>query len=233
MTLKKYAAPTSIVILSSVLLSLLLVLINRPHSAGTILLFLSIGFSASLLIFMAWSKLKNAYNKSLLRNELSRSINSILHYKSCGIPSISAIDKVLSTVEVPELKISLGLIKSRFILGEIPETASRIQTIDDVISGPGKNKIFAEPGELRQIIDSHELAVGEKLSSLEAKSQRNATINMFVSTILPSFIIFAFIGSTIISGSSPSILSFSIIMLAVLPVAYALSYAELSKGLLG
>lgn len=228
----RYAAQACTLLLSSLLLASCFILINGSYSASAVLLFLSVGFSASLLIFIIWRKLKNAYKKKIFIDELFRSADSILHYKSCGMPSVSAISKTISSAETPELKASLELIRSQFILGEIPDPAPQANGIDDIISEAGKGSIFAGPGELRHVVDSHELALGEKLSSLEAKSQRNATINMFVSTILPSFIIFAFIGSTIISGSAPSLLFFSIIMLAILPVAYALSYAELSRGLL-
>lgn len=49
---------------------------------------------------------------------------------------------------------------------------------------------------------------------------------MFVSTVLPSFIVFAFIGSAIISDSAPSILPLEMALLVALPVVYAVSMSR-------
>jgi hypothetical protein len=63
--------------------------------------------------------------------------------------------------------------------------------------------------------------VKEKASQVEPLLQRDATINMFISTIAPSFVILAFIGSSILS--TPSIIFLSFMLLSILPVLYAIS----------
>jgi hypothetical protein len=51
---------------------------------------------------------------------------------------------------------------------------------------------------------------------------------MFFSAVGPSFVIFAFVGESIVGGRG-SILPFSLIMLGVMPVAYAAVKAKMER----
>ncbi|MCL5100355.1 MAG: hypothetical protein M1122_00145 [Candidatus Marsarchaeota archaeon] len=69
-------------------------------------------------------------------------------------------------------------------------------------------------------IDKHELELKDKISKMKGSLQGHATINMFIATVLPSFIVFSFVGSAIISGYSNLIL-ISIALMIILPSVYA------------
>ena len=60
---------------------------------------------------------------------------------------------------------------------------------------------------------------------------RYATCSMFVSTIAPSFVIFSFIGSLLISQSASSIEFMSIALIAVIPIAYSIINSMSSVGI--
>ena len=55
-----------------------------------------------------------------------------------------------------------------------------------------------------------------------------STLSMFFSAVGPSFVIFAFVGESIVGGRG-SILPFALVMLGVMPVAYALVKARMER----
>ncbi|MGC8538656.1 MAG: hypothetical protein ACP5MK_02195 [Candidatus Micrarchaeia archaeon] len=76
--------------------------------------------------------------------------------------------------------------------------------------------------EIRELLDSYE---SNEHPTLEASMQRYSTVNMFISTILPIFIMFIFIGSSIISQSGINKVEFSLIILTFIPAFYAVGNA--------
>jgi hypothetical protein len=64
---------------------------------------------------------------------------------------------------------------------------------------------------------------------VEASAQRYALVNMFVSTIVPSFMVFAFIGTTILSQANFSMLPFSVSLVIFIPLSYAIGNSLLSR----
>lgn len=66
----------------------------------------------------------------------------------------------------------------------------------------------------------------------EESTQRYATFNMFVSTVVPSFMIFAFIGSSILSRSSFSVAAFASVLLLGVPLLYSLGSMLMWRRLL-
>jgi len=81
------------------------------------------------------------------------------------------------------------------------------------------------------VIESYKNKQNASVSGLEASIQRNSTINMFISSVAPSFIIFMFIGNLVISGNY-NILAIAIILLFMLPLAYAIGNAVFMRRLL-
>jgi hypothetical protein len=87
----------------------------------------------------------------------------------------------------------------------------------------------ADPGD---IVRKSVLFSGLKRAEMEESAQRYATINMFISTILPSFLVFAFVGNSVLSGTGFSTFLFSITFLIMVPLAYAFGNAFMWKRLL-
>lgn len=171
-------------------------------------------FSVVLLLY---NQLTAISNKSRYDSELTRTLQLLLHFKASGLPILSSLDKAAEYAKLPSLKRSLSNMSRRIKLGEI--SANRPLEISDT-------------SKIKSMISLHELRLQEKVSIVESHSQSSATITMFLSTILPSFVVFAFIGTTIISNSLPNMLLFSIAMLLILPMAYAVSHAQLSRRVL-
>lgn len=88
-------------------------------------------------------------------------------------------------------------------------------------------------GQVRCALAAHELRLGERQSAIEESSQRYAITNMFISTIVPSFLVFAFIGSAILSPAGFSMLLFSVSLLIFIPLSYAIGNSLLSRRLYG
>src|SRR5208337_387426 len=84
-------------------------------------------------------------------------------------------------------------------------------------------------GQMRSALAAHELHRSERQSEIEESSQRYALINMFVSTIVPSFLVFAFIGTAILSQASFNLLPFSVSLLIFIPFSYAIGNSLLSR----
>ncbi len=82
---------------------------------------------------------------------------------------------------------------------------------------------------IMRILGAHEALAEERAASAELSMQRYATVNMFVSTILPSFVIFAFIGEAILTQSPASLAAFSIVMVLALPLLYLVGNAVLRR----
>lgn len=218
---------------SSLFLGLLLSYLAEKINIFQILLFSLASGSLVYVILLLKRRIARFYRKREFRDELIRSMHSLLYYRVNGMPLVSSIEKVAELAETESLKSSFSLISKRIRLGEMLENPiASITEIREIIPRLGNGTGILDSSTIKSALRSYALAMQEKVSLIEAHAQRGATINMFVSTILPSFIIFTFIGATIISNSTPDILLFSIAMLIALPIVYAVSFAELSRGLL-
>ncbi len=85
---------------------------------------------------------------------------------------------------------------------------------------------------LSNIIAQHYDKMQTLSSTAASRLQRYATANMFVSTIVPSFVIFGFIGSLVISQKAVGISALVVIMNLIIPFLYALSNFTMYRGLL-
>ncbi len=82
-------------------------------------------------------------------------------------------------------------------------------------------------------VAAYMLAEKSRRSRIDEAAQRYATLGMFVSTILPSFMIFAFIGDYVLAQSASGLLLLSVGLLSVVPIAYSLGTGLMWRRLLG
>ncbi|MGC8699476.1 MAG: hypothetical protein ACP5RK_00510 [Candidatus Micrarchaeia archaeon] len=165
---------------------------------------------SSALIAMLFTKLRKLYNENALREDFKDTL-----YLAMGYAGEGPIVKGLEAVE-PKIKNK----KLRKIV--------RREIISEKINGRPSGEALEMLGIDAEDFSHIDLFIGreiekvkEKASQVEPLLQRDATINMFISTIAPSFVILAFIGSSILS--TPSIIFLSFMLLSILPVLYAIS----------
>ena len=82
-------------------------------------------------------------------------------------------------------------------------------------------------------VAAYMLAEKSRRSRIDETAQRYATFGMFVSTILPSFMIFAFIGDYVLAQSAAGLLFLSVGLLSAVPIIYSLGSTLMWRRLLG
>ncbi len=141
---------------------------------------------------------------------------ALLSYKSRGIPVIKAAENYSASSE--KAKEAISEIRRRVHLGEaFGEAAEHALKKSQIPVDVSFIDTKHEYQSIEKILRNEESSLNEKSVAHAGLIQRDATINMFMSTIAPSFIIFIFTGSMILSRSFISLMLFSIVMLVVLP----------------
>lgn len=213
-------------------LGLLLGYITALEGVFYILLFSSLSGSLAFLIYFLKRRLSLFQRKEEFKSELIRAMHTMLYYRMNGTPMLKSIEKARDTCELKGLKDSLAMISRRMLLGDTAKNSiNAVKELKEAFPGRSLNPNGLGLKEIRAVLGSHQLELDRRLSQFEAHSQRHATVSMFLSTILPSFVIFAFIGSTIISNTAPNMMLISIGMLIALPMVYAISYEILNRTL--
>ncbi len=217
-----------------VLLSSLIIL----HFYGSINLF-TVAFLASLSIFSSLlfyaiiKSLDERISLSILRKKFITAMHLLLEYHSYNIPLYSSLLKIIKSSEDRELnEILLSLSKKEYLEGAEKPFHKNFPKLSKIF-GDSALPLSLKPSALQSFTEKIDSEAQEKASSIEQYSQKYATINMFLSSVLPSFIIFGFVGSSIISQGNPSLLTFSVIMLFALPVLYAFGNSRLNGRLNG
>lgn len=173
---------------------------------------------------------KNKQEKMLIEG-----LYQISYYRKSGWPMYQAILKAAASSESGETSEILKEIARRIRLGGDFGTAlqavskrKKLTLLENICSTDQKGY-----GQIAKMLNTYESSNAEKGATIDYSMQRYATINMFVSTILPSFIIFAFIGETILSPGTESLFAFSIVVTLMLPLVYLAGNAFMWRRLLG
>lgn len=94
-------------------------------------------------------------------------------------------------------------------------------------------RVGATKQEAEAQISEYMLREKSRKGRVEEAAQRYATFNMFVSTVAPSFMIFAFIGSYVLSQSGSGLLFLSVGLLCAVPLFYSFGNMFMWRRLLG
>ena len=171
---------------------------------------LMVSISSFLLIALLYIRLKRFYDEAKLKKDFTESLYLAIEYAG-EKPIAKGLEIVMKNTKDERLK---GILRREIISDLIKGTLlKRIKEAFKTESGEiNYNKISS-------LIEKNEAELKFTVSEIESSMQRNATFNMFISTIAPSFIILGFIGNLIASGKFNPIIFF--IMLIALPVLYA------------
>ena len=187
---------------------------------------------ASALICIMLKLLAKKESYSSTKKNFMMALYAVLGGAYYGIPKSSSLYDIANSSDNSQFGKALTAMRKRMLMGNegpLCDSAPELQSI------LGRTEIpdSLETSQIRSFIDKSESHLMEKASAIESYSQRYATANMFLSTVLPSFVIFAFIGSSIISAAKPSMLLFSSVLLFALPVLYAAGSSKLNGVLIG
>jgi len=171
---------------------------------------LMVSISSFLLVALLYIRLKRFYDEAKLKKDFIESLYLAIEYAG-EKPIAKGLEIVMKNTKDERLK---GILRREIISDLIKGTLlKRIKEAFKTESGEiNYNKISS-------LIEKNEAELKFTVSEIESSMQRNATFNMFISTIAPSFIILGFIGNLIASGKFNPIMFF--IMLIALPVLYA------------
>ncbi|MEM3839037.1 MAG: hypothetical protein QXF01_00435 [Candidatus Micrarchaeaceae archaeon] len=222
------------VFIASLLSASLLCWINGSLSPASLVFYLSIALPTYFLSAVLLLKTKDAQNESAIKDLFVESLYLVNYYRSKDTPLHKAIFEAANSVNL-EIRKLLNEIANRVRLGE--EFGEAIWA---ACKGRGLSFMYemraAGSGELDSIALILRRFESEREEAELRRSQsiqRYATVNMFVSTILPSFLIFGFIGSSILARASLSLQIFSVVIVLMLPFIYLSSNSIERRILLG
>lgn len=213
------------VLLFSAILSLALIYVNAPQDIYSTALLISISVLFSQLLFICRNILSSFVSDVLNKNALIDTFEQILYYKANGSSTSSSLQKVIQSSRLPEFKSVLMKALLEMKLGLSFSEAFNLK-FEKVLHELQFSFLESERGPYSQITQFLSIYRDKKrqnsIASLDSL-QRSSTLSMFITTILPSFILFSFIGAAIISQSQPSLFALSLVLLIGIPIAYAIS----------
>jgi hypothetical protein len=164
---------------------------------------------------------RQAYKRNKARGSLLDYFHRVFFYKAKGGSYLRALQNSEEYVEDPLLRERIASAgRTHLMGGEVQNEAD----LDVAVIGGGRSAVSEE-------IRRQKLMTNSKQAEVEESSQRYATFSMFISTILPSFLVFAFIANTILSQGGFGILLFSCILLLFIPLLYSLGNALMWRRL--
>jgi hypothetical protein len=190
-------------------LSCILYLVNGGQGYSSLLLFFFISTVSVSAIGLLLELNRIDHEAKSQRNDLIDYLNRLEYRRSSGSSQYKAIRDAADGLESEGLKKRVVEVSRRNLMGE--RFPGRLLSI--IGSDFGRRT--------EEIIRSHGFYLRSKQADIEATAQRYATMNMFLSTILPAFIVFAFIGNSILSHAEFSMMPFSFSLLVIIPSAYA------------
>lgn len=149
---------------------------------------------------------RKAYESKAGRLEFIECLNRTMYRKRAGRSYAKALVESAGEIRMKDLRESV-----------FANARKRIMEWDGTPNGQeGYGRTWAE-AEIRKQARSTDASRAD----VEERAQRYATFNMFLSTVLPSFLVFAFIGGSILSHAYFSMLLFSICLVFTIPVLYS------------
>lgn len=194
------------------------------------LLDLLLSFSSSFIIILCISIIEDAQKSKVLEEAFVNCLRSTIFYNSNGTPLAHALELSLTPSTPNPIKSEIRRTASRIQLGiDKPElfiSPNLLKFCNTFKVSPGR---VTDVGGLGALLEAHDLHLNEQLSYIESSIQKFATANMFLAVIAPSFILFAFIGNSIISQGQSDLRLLYVLLLGVIPALYALSSLLFSR----
>ena len=179
-----------------------------------------------LFVSLLYSGVKKAYLQRMGIDGTARCIRAALYYSPKGMPLPKAVEE--SSQLDGNAEKFIKRLSRLMLLGAGSGIAVHVAEAlgAEVYSGGSARSMLA------YAVEKEQMDAERKAAGLRAGLQRNATISMFVSSILPAFAVFIFIGNAALSGRPmPGI--FAVVMLGAMPMLYALGSASVNRRFIG
>ncbi len=214
-------------------LSLVLYALEYPQGAAGVAGSITASAAASLAVVYAAAKIREYRENHEFEGQLSDSLSSAVFYNFSGLPLRKSI--MLSTAQGSMAAGPLSRLANSLGLGQPFSEA-----FPSALSSSGLRAFAtAEHGQpvtvsrIGSLVSMREHALKSRLAGMESSAQRYSTAGMFIAVILPSFVLFSFMGSAVMSGGAYVSALMYPVLVCVLPAVYAFSTMLVSRSLNG
>jgi hypothetical protein len=210
--------------------------LNPPVSLEYIAYNSLLSMPLTLLSTLLFLKTRSGRQAKALEEDLIECLYSMLYYKTNKLTTYSTMLRVARNADSTEARRIMESAARRVRLGE-----SLGWALSSACSGSGCGILqrLSDSGDkdaynaIRKALDSYEYSVAESKARVEESIQKYATVNMFLATVLPSFVIFSFMGGIVLTQRDSSLFLLSMAMLIVLPFMYLIGTVFLNRRLYG
>jgi len=177
-----------------------------------------------LFIFVALHLAGRLKKADAARSELVDCLRLLMYHMENGVPFASALGSVADAHRTGPVARAFRTASRKARLGYDYQSALS-ECVSQCHGWRGgaikEGAKWDEKAAVHGIIEVHERASIERMAGMPSAMQRYATISMFISTIAPSFLLFGFVGSMIISGKAAAGMLLSVLLLLAVPAAYS------------
>jgi len=205
---------------AAVALAFFLYYINGAYNIMLLPLLLCLSLTTIFLIGFLLAFNRQLRECSLLRDSFVECLGRLTYSKNKGCTSLRSIRAACDGIDSARLKTAAEKALRKHRLG-----GSFLCHFGSLAELRGYAPLSDLESDPEDIVRSHSFYMKSKRVEIEEAAQRYATINMFLSTILPSFLVFAFVGDAILSRGGFDMLTFSVSLLLLLPLAYSVGNA--------
>ncbi len=195
--------------------------INSSNFANSLLLFALAGIVSLFYIYLLTMHIDSIVS-SERKQSLIEGLHEVAYHKGKKHPLISSIVQASLTsgsyVSNPFMELSRRIRFGAEVSDAFDTAASKI--LHRKFNWFGAH-ITSSSNSIQNFLDVYEGELQRNSARSGPRIQTSATVSMFISTILPAFMIFAFIGSAVVSSGSISLFALSVLMLVAIPAVYA------------
>ncbi|MEM0124227.1 MAG: hypothetical protein QXF41_01635 [Candidatus Micrarchaeaceae archaeon] len=220
--MNKYTAFS--VIVAAIAMALVILFTSGIESVAYLAVFSFASAPLAAFFIKGYTDLRSMADLKISSEEAADALSALCYYRQKGKSILSTIGKVERISTNAKITSTLHQARMRIVSGEDPPSALSNAFIKNGIYFSGFHlangtNIYAS---VKKYLDEKLSEKLRKNAIKEATLQRYATFNMFLSSVLPSFIIFAFVAESILNGGRNNLLFLSIVMLEVIPTLYFL-----------
>ena len=208
--------------LSAVAIGQLLAHVNGGAGLQSCILMSVMCFSTFIIIMILHQEFRSGVDNGIATEEFMRSLAKVSYYQSSRIPLVESIkrsarassdQRVSDILHHTAARVEFGDTFSNSVMDSIKNEKRLSQTILPYIKSCDSS--------IDEALELYHSRKKERSSIRSSLMTRYSTCNMFLSTVAPSFIIFSFIGSMLISQTSAGTELVSISLISGIPISYS------------
>ncbi len=176
-------------------------------------------FAYAIFLFLSLSRRMRSLK--FLNEGYMQTLRRLQYLRSRGFPLFRSLEKIAkSETDSAAVKAAFDYVSKGSKLGVPFSKCVENSQIAIGLKTTG-TKIDNDDANVAAMLKEQSYVDSRRVSKIEISVQKFATLKMFVSTILPSFFVFLFVGSSVISGSGFGLEFLSISLLIFVPLAFS------------